>query len=175
MTAYPIDAPRGFVPKAERDRLLRRIDDLEAEVVELREALATARLGSPVEQWRAIHAALPDMTPSHAGILSALYSNPGIVSDAALYEAYRACIKRRWKDNECAGVVKVHICRVRQRIVEAGGPKHAIGNAWGVGYQMRPEGRAWLKEVLATGAAPERKSYAGGLLGLKKRQSRGNR
>lgn len=154
MTAQPLDAPRGFFPKAERDRLLARIDDLEAQVAAMREAMTDHAPFVP-------QFARAGFTKGTAQILAVLFRATGPMSNEALVA--RARIGAGWRpdtldDRDLVTALKVQICQLRRRIAVLGGPPSTIETIYRVGYSLSPQGRQWLAGVLEATqqpAAPE--------------------
>ena len=122
------DAPRGFVPMVQYQRLRARCDELEEKV---------AYLSPKFHIGRALFEALGGLTPRQCKLLGALCDGRVKGFDALLMamgsDATHALVK-----------CQVHYCR--KRLDALGAPPKAILNFWGDGYQLSPEGLAWLRE-----------------------------
>lgn len=145
MTAQPLDAPRGFVTAAEHYKALAKIDALEAELQEAREALEEAT-GAHVSIRMRL--ALPSLTFREAAIVSALYQASSVVTYQALYNAAPHGRRRVEDPLDPYGTVKTVTCWTRKKLRCLGAPD-TIQTYSGHGYALTRFGREWLRERLS--------------------------
>lgn len=153
MTALPTDERRvGYYPKAERDRLLARIDELEAELAYLRGGRQDY---DPDKLALICHRGF---TQGQGRLLLALFDSPQATGNLPL--ARRAGVGTMWsrhhdRDEETIiGALKcqIHWTRVRWRTAVA--DYDPIATIYRVGYALTPEARAWLAGVVLAGPLP---------------------
>ena len=148
MTAQPLDAPRGFVSKAEHYRALDRIETLQEQVSELSEALSEAR-GERLSLK--VRNAVPALTEMQACFVAALYQAcPRLIAMGGLYESGSRW-KRKTEVEDCYGLVKTHIHYARRKLAALGAPQGAIVTAYGSGYRLSKEAHQWLSERIYGG------------------------
>ena len=144
MTSTPDDAPRGFVAKADFQRLQAKCDLLECEIAELRASLRP--------DLSVIFAAHLPITRAQARYLVAFYVRD-LASRDYLYEAIYGLRENAPEPR----IVDVQVCLLRQRMKRTSAPDPFIRTIWGSGYALTPEGRAWLEanipELFTKGAA----------------------
>ena len=144
MTAYPIDAPRGFVPRSELYAALKRVDELEAEVADLRLRLSGER--EPVLVARICSLGFP---LGRGMLLAAFYRAPPLALLTVDQLIHRGRVGTVWAsdrpEHASDGALKSQICYLRRQWAAIGAqPADPIENVYRVGYRLRPEARAWL-------------------------------
>jgi len=141
MSAQPAEEPRGMVPRAELYRALARIDDLRAEIVELRRRLGGMEPTAYLSLQRALC-----LTRGEAQILGHMIASKS-VSKRAIYAAM-------YDDNPDAPSIKildVYACKLRTKLRTANAPENWIETIWGSGWRISDEGRAWLEAIIEGG------------------------
>lgn len=145
MTAQPLDGPRGFVPRAELYAALKRVDELEAEVAELRAELRPKRdhelVGRLCETGFSFGQSL---------VLALLVNGRGpvetgkLIRDGGIGTIWDAGRERDTDNlNQC---LKVQMSHLRHRWRRLGGPADPIRTVRLVGYVMTAEARRWCLE-----------------------------
>jgi hypothetical protein len=136
------EGPRGFVPRAELYRALQRVEDLEAELAEMRDRLAE-HMGQDLAVQ--LKTALPFLRPTGARLLAALCSSKNTVSFNCLIESGRI-------DGEHPSIaLKTQVSYLKATLKLAGFPADGIENVWGSGYIMTEEGRQWVSNRVLGG------------------------
>ena len=120
---------------------MRSYEDLEAENAELKERLA-ALIGDwpAVEQYRL----MLGVHPQAAKVCVALLKATGWVSTEALY---REVFQHENGDGPDIKIVNVVVHNLRKALRKIGAAGQ-IASAWGYGYTMTPDLRAWLRQAV---------------------------
>lgn len=123
----------------------RRIEELEAEVISLRNQLADI-LALPE---RAVWCAVFGLPAMQGRILDMLMTAQGIASriwlEDEIWPGYGGNVK----------ALEVHICKIRARL-RAVGLSHVIETLWGQGWRISPESRQRIHQYAAArGVEPE--------------------
>jgi hypothetical protein len=140
MSAQPAEEPRGMVPRAELYRALARIDDLRAEIVELRK-----RLGMEPTAYLCLQRKL-NLTRGEAQILAYLVAH----KDVARRTLY-AAIYDDTPDAPEIKILDVYTSKLRKKLAAANAPENWIETIWGSGWRISDEGRAWLEAIIEGG------------------------
>lgn len=107
-----------------------RIEELEEELRQTREALSVSNMRFPHE-W--------NLTPAQQRLLLAFAKNPFLTHE----QCFLAVAKNRQVDGD--GLVKVQITKLRHKVKPLG---MTIVNRWGEGYEMTEESIALLRSSM---------------------------
>ena len=139
MTAQPIDAPRGFVSKAEYYKALARIEELEAEVADLRKRTGDS---FDINRLAALKRRLPKLRPAECRVVVALYE----AAPRTIHRKTMAEIAVMFDSDEPENVLRTTICRANKMMVAAGCAYRPIESVWGIGYYLTQDAHQWLTE-----------------------------
>jgi len=140
MSAQPSEEPRGMVPRAELYRALARVDDLRAEINELRR-----RLGLDHSAKLHLQYALR-LTRVEAQVLCYFLAHK-FASRAAMH----AAIYDDGPDAPEIKILDVYACKLRKKLAAADAPENSIETIWGTGWRISDAGRAWLEAIIEGG------------------------
>ena len=137
-----IDEVRGMVPRAELYRALARIDELKAEIVDLRRRIGLEHKSHVHLQW------MLKLTPLEARVLTFMMAHKAC-SRRALYHA----IYDDGPDAADIKILDVYVFKLRKKMAAANAPENSVLTIWGSGWRLSEEGRAWV-ETIMQGAEP---------------------
>ncbi len=128
------DAPRGFVPKSDLYRALRRIDELEAELAAIR---GREDVDAQDGYEALLRLAIP-CSPQAARILADLLRSKRLVH-------YRSDLAERYEMSD-VNQVSVLIWKLNHDALMAGGPRLAGGRRGAGGIMLQPGAREWVAQ-----------------------------